>query len=385
MNAPNRSPQSEVPTAQSHTRGGFWLGLAAYGLWGVLPLYFKAVADVAAVDIVAHRILWSLPFLALLITVARGWPSVRAAVGQPKTIGVLTLTALLIGGNWLLYVYAVTSGHILAASFDNNGKRYFAYRYTHPNGKTEYVDQNGLQQIHVPSPAKRICARLSEVRGNRHSSVCICMFQRTTLANRHGGRRPAIISMWPGSMVSCRAPMTRVGTSIEASSAVRSQWARLASALMPFLLLFASVWLFPLMAALVAGDEDEPDGRGQSFPRVGLGRELFLAGAGELVRPGCGREVDRLPDPVGEVIREWNSANGLRIAKVRVPIGVVGIIYEAMGFRPEMFTVLFAIPRMSGWLAQWEEMLLDPEQKIARPRQIYIGEPERSFVAMEDR
>ncbi len=50
-----------------------------------------------------------------------------------------------------------------------------------------------------------------------------------------------------------------------------------------------------------------------------------------------------------------------------------GIIYEAMGFTPEMFTVLFAIPRMSGWLAQWQEMIIDPEQKIARPRQVYLG------------
>jgi citrate synthase len=50
-----------------------------------------------------------------------------------------------------------------------------------------------------------------------------------------------------------------------------------------------------------------------------------------------------------------------------------GIIYQAMGFKPEMFTVLFAIPRVAGWLAQWEEMLQDTEQKIARPRQIYTG------------
>lgn len=50
-----------------------------------------------------------------------------------------------------------------------------------------------------------------------------------------------------------------------------------------------------------------------------------------------------------------------------------GIIYQAMGFQPEVFTVLFAIPRMVGWLAQWEEMLLDAEQKIARPRQLYTG------------
>jgi citrate synthase len=56
-----------------------------------------------------------------------------------------------------------------------------------------------------------------------------------------------------------------------------------------------------------------------------------------------------------------------------------GIIYQAMGFSPDMFTVLFAIPRTSGWLAQWQEMLNDPEQKIARPRQVYLGEPERRF------
>ena len=62
-----------------------------------------------------------------------------------------------------------------------------------------------------------------------------------------------------------------------------------------------------------------------------------------------------------------------------------GIIYQAMGFKPEMFTVLFAIPRTIGWLAQWQEMLTDPEQKIARPRQIWIGHDTREFVPMADR
>src|SRR6476646_2141377 len=110
MNAPRLS---QTP----HPRTGFLLGLAAYALWGVLPIYFKALAAVLAVDIVAHRILWSLPYLALLILLSRGWPKVRAALAQPRTIGILLLTAMLIGGNWLLYVYAVTSAHILAASF----------------------------------------------------------------------------------------------------------------------------------------------------------------------------------------------------------------------------------------------------------------------------
>jgi citrate synthase len=62
-----------------------------------------------------------------------------------------------------------------------------------------------------------------------------------------------------------------------------------------------------------------------------------------------------------------------------------GIIYQALGFRPEMFTVLFAIPRTVGWLAQWQEMIVDPEQKIARPRQIYTGYEVRDFVPMEKR
>jgi citrate synthase len=62
-----------------------------------------------------------------------------------------------------------------------------------------------------------------------------------------------------------------------------------------------------------------------------------------------------------------------------------GIIFQAMGFRPDMFTVLFAIPRTVGWLAQWQELLEDPEQKIARPRQIYIGQARRQVVPRHQR
>jgi len=62
-----------------------------------------------------------------------------------------------------------------------------------------------------------------------------------------------------------------------------------------------------------------------------------------------------------------------------------GLIYEALGIPVDMFPVMFAIPRTSGWLAQWEEMLLDKEQKIARPRQIYTGYQERPFLPMDKR
>ena len=62
-----------------------------------------------------------------------------------------------------------------------------------------------------------------------------------------------------------------------------------------------------------------------------------------------------------------------------------GLIYQAIGIPTAAFTVLFAIPRVSGWLAQWQEMLMDPEQKIARPRQIWSGAPEREFVPIDRR
>jgi citrate synthase len=62
-----------------------------------------------------------------------------------------------------------------------------------------------------------------------------------------------------------------------------------------------------------------------------------------------------------------------------------GLIYQAMGFPVDMFPVLFAIPRTVGWLAQWNEMISDPEQKIARPRQIYLGKERRDYIPLEAR
>ena len=62
-----------------------------------------------------------------------------------------------------------------------------------------------------------------------------------------------------------------------------------------------------------------------------------------------------------------------------------GLIYEALNIPTDMFTVMFAIPRTSGWMAQWLEMIDDSEQKIARPRQIYTGAREREYVPIEQR
>src|SRR3954467_10764726 len=103
-----RSPQLRAlrmntasPTKPDHPRTGFILGLLAYALWGVLPIYFKLLVGIPAFDIVAHRIVWSLPFLALLIAVSRAGPKVREVLGRPKTVAILAVSALLIGANWL--------------------------------------------------------------------------------------------------------------------------------------------------------------------------------------------------------------------------------------------------------------------------------------------
>lgn len=108
--APNRS-------APAGTRKGLAFGLAAYGLWGVIPIYFKQLAVISPVDIVAHRIVWSMPFLALLLAGAHRWGDIRLILSDRRTLAILGVTTLLIAINWLLYVYSVVSGHILASSF----------------------------------------------------------------------------------------------------------------------------------------------------------------------------------------------------------------------------------------------------------------------------
>ena len=102
--------------AHARTRAGLLLGLSAYLLWGVLPLYFKAVDHVGALEIVSHRIVWSLVFLGALVTVWRKWPTIRAAATTPRVALTLAATAVLIGINWLVYIYAVVSDNVLEGS-----------------------------------------------------------------------------------------------------------------------------------------------------------------------------------------------------------------------------------------------------------------------------
>ena len=105
-----------VNRAHGIDRKGLVLGISAYAFWGILPIYFKALRAVPSVDIVAHRILWSVPILALLLSVAGAWEELGAALRNRRAMLLLGVTALLIGANWLLYVYAVNSGRILAGS-----------------------------------------------------------------------------------------------------------------------------------------------------------------------------------------------------------------------------------------------------------------------------
>ena len=101
--------------AEARTRAGLLLGVGAYLSWGVMPLYFRLIASVPAAEIVAHRIIWSLLFLAALVAVRRGWGPVRAAL-ERRSLAILIATAMLIAVNWLVFTWAVTHGHVLAAS-----------------------------------------------------------------------------------------------------------------------------------------------------------------------------------------------------------------------------------------------------------------------------
>ena len=103
--------------AETRTRRtGFLLGLGAYATWGVLPIYFKAIDHVNAVEIVAHRVVWSLIFLAILATIARKWPGIQTALTTPRVLLTLLATSILIGANWLIWIWAVVSGHVLEGS-----------------------------------------------------------------------------------------------------------------------------------------------------------------------------------------------------------------------------------------------------------------------------
>ncbi|HDZ8833189.1 EamA family transporter RarD [Aeromonas dhakensis] len=102
---------------QQHVqRQGVIYALCAYTLWGLAPIYFKTIAAVPAAEILTHRMIWSCALLLVLTLLGRQWHKVQAVLRQPKVLLTLALTSITVGGNWLLFIWAINNGHMLDAS-----------------------------------------------------------------------------------------------------------------------------------------------------------------------------------------------------------------------------------------------------------------------------
>jgi len=95
---------------------GILYALLAYLLWGLLPLYIKTLQGVAPLEILLHRMVWSLVFLAIVLSWRRNWAWLRAAASQPRVLAVFAISALLLCGNWFTYIWAVDAGRVVDAS-----------------------------------------------------------------------------------------------------------------------------------------------------------------------------------------------------------------------------------------------------------------------------
>lgn len=103
-----------MPDNQAKT--GVLLAIAAYGMWGFAPMYFKLLLEVPAAEILVHRIVWSVALMVILLFAVRQYAKVKAAVHNPKVLLTLFVSGLLLGGNWFLFIWAVNNGHLLDAS-----------------------------------------------------------------------------------------------------------------------------------------------------------------------------------------------------------------------------------------------------------------------------
>ncbi|HEX7080899.1 MAG TPA: EamA family transporter RarD [Gammaproteobacteria bacterium] len=102
--------------AADRARDGVLAAFVAYTLWGFLPIYFKVVAAVPSLEVLAHRIVWAVPFGAPIILARRQWPDVMRAVATRRTLGLLAIAAVVIAVNWLVYIWAVQNDRIFQAS-----------------------------------------------------------------------------------------------------------------------------------------------------------------------------------------------------------------------------------------------------------------------------
>ncbi|RXT29136.1 EamA family transporter [Rhizobium leguminosarum] len=111
------STDASVPLAKNEdSPRGFAFALTAYLLWGFLPIYMKAVAHVSPAEVIAHRIVWSLPLAGIVLIVLGRTQDIRAALGSPRMLAMAALTASLITVNWGTYVWAIGAGHSLDAA-----------------------------------------------------------------------------------------------------------------------------------------------------------------------------------------------------------------------------------------------------------------------------
>ena len=97
-------------------RRGVLYGIGAYGLWGVFPLYFRLLERSGALEVVVHRVLWSLLVCGLVVAAVRGWAELRAVLAEPRHVIALGVGAVLLAVNWGVYIYAVNSGQVIEAS-----------------------------------------------------------------------------------------------------------------------------------------------------------------------------------------------------------------------------------------------------------------------------
>jgi chloramphenicol-sensitive protein RarD len=109
-------PYDAGVSGAEHQRAGIVAAASAFSMWGLFPLYWKMLAGVPALEVVAHRTFWGLVSVAAWVTVRRGWPAARAVVRNPRALLVLAGTALLIGVNWLIFIWAVINGHVVESS-----------------------------------------------------------------------------------------------------------------------------------------------------------------------------------------------------------------------------------------------------------------------------
>ncbi|EJI6686189.1 EamA family transporter RarD [Vibrio parahaemolyticus] len=105
-----------TPEEQQRARQGVLLAVGAYTMWGIAPMYFKSIAQVSPLEILSHRVIWSFFLLAALLHFGRHWRSVYHIATDKKKIAYLLSSSVLIGGNWLIFIWAVNSNHMLDAS-----------------------------------------------------------------------------------------------------------------------------------------------------------------------------------------------------------------------------------------------------------------------------